>query len=321
MKRFIDKFPETSGNAINGLGEETVRRPSPFFWHPPDRQTHGALQKEVTDYHRRSDAVRKWFSPNPPGGRGPDAIAQSGERVSKTAAEWSGIVKEFTLANESDLVGIAEIDPNWIYEGYDLDEPRVIIIGVEMDYAELAEAPPSFENPRAAVVVAKEYNRAARACRKLRNFILSQGYYAKAYQGPYATALNFLPAAIAAGLGELGKHGSLINRQYGSSFRLSAVTTDMPLRTDSPDKFGADDFCLRCQACSNACPPDAISNEKRLVRGVEKWYVDFDKCIPYFGETLGCTICLAQCPWSRPGNAANLIRRLQKRAAKYKATV
>lgn len=321
MKRFIDKFPETSGNAINGLGEETVRRPSPFFWHPPDRQTHGALQKEVTDYHRRSDAVRKWFSPNPPGGRGPDAIAQSGERVSKTAAEWSGIVKEFTLANESDLVGIAEIDPNWIYEGYDLDEPRVIIIGVEMDYAELAESPPSFENPRAAVVVAKEYNRAARACRELRNFILSQGYYAKAYQGPYATALNFLPAAIAAGLGELGKHGSLINRQYGSSFRLSAVTTDMPLRTDSPDEFGADDFCLRCQACSNACPPDAISNEKRLVRGVEKWYVDFDKCIPYFGETLGCTICLAQCPWSRPGNAANLIRRLQKRAAKYKATV
>lgn len=316
MKRFIDKFPETSGNAINGLGEETVRRPSPFFWHPPDRQTHGALQKEVTDYHRRSDAVRKWFSPNPPGGRGPDAIAQSGERVSKTAAEWSGIVKEFTLANESDLVGIAEIDPNWIYEGYDLDEPRVIIIGVEMDYAELAESPPSFENPRAAVVVAKEYNRAARACRKLRNFILSQGYYAKAYQGPYATALNFLPAAIAAGLGELGKHGSLINRQYGSSFRLSAVTTDMPLRTDSPDKFGADDFCLRCQACSNACPPDAISNEKRLVRGVEKWYVDFDKCIPYFGETLSCAICLAQCPWSRPGNAANLIQKLQKRAAR-----
>ena len=96
-------------------------------------------------------------------------------------------------------------------------EPRVIVIGVAMDYAELAEAPSSFDNPRAAVVVAKEYNRAARACRELRNFILSQGYFAKAYQGPYATALNFLPAAIAAGLGELGKHGSLINREYGSS--------------------------------------------------------------------------------------------------------
>ena len=96
-----------------------------------------------------------------------------------------------TLANESDLVGIAEIDPNWIYEGYEIQEPRVIIIGVEMDYAELAEAPSSFENPRAAVVVAKEYNRAARACRKLRNFIQSKRYFDKAFQGRYAPSLNF----------------------------------------------------------------------------------------------------------------------------------
>lgn len=316
MKRFIDKFPEMSGNDINGLGEESVRRPSPFFWHPHDRQTHGALQQEVTDYHRQSDAVRKWFSSNPPGGRGPEAVPQSDEQVSKSPAEWSAIVREFTLANESDLVGIADIDPLWIYEGYEINEPRVIMIGVAMDYAELAEAPSSFENPRAAVVVAREYNRAARACRELRNFILSQGYFAKAYQGPYATALNFLPAAIAAGFGELGKHGSLINRQYGSSIRLSAVTTDMPLIADSADEFGADDFCMRCQACSNACPPDAIYDEKQLVRGVEKWYVDFDKCIPYFGETLGCALCLAVCPWSRPGNSAKLIQKLQKRQSR-----
>ena len=319
MKQFIDKFPETSGNEINGLGEETVRRASPFFWHPPDRQTHGALQKEVTDYHRQSDAVRKWFSPRPPGGRGPEAVPQAEEPVNKSPEEWSALVKEFTLANESDLVGIADIDPLWVYEGYEINEPRVIMIGVEMDYAELAEAPSSFENPRAAVVVAKEYNRAARACRELRNYILSQGYHAKAYQGPYATALNFLPAAIAAGLGELGKHGSLIHRPYGSSFRLSAVTTDMPLIADAPDVFGADEFCMRCQACANVCPPGAIANEKQLVRGVEKWYVDFDKCIPYFGESLGCAVCLAQCPWSRPGNAGKLIQKLRKRAAKQES--
>ena len=200
----------------------------------------------------------------------------------------------------------------WVYEGYTIDEPWVILIGVAMDYDELAEAPPSFENPRAAVVVANEYNRAARACRKLRNFILGQGYAAKAYQGPYATALNMLPAAIAAGFGELGKHGSLINREYGSSFRLSAVTTDMPLVADSPDEFGADDFCTRCKACANVCPPDAIANTKQLVRGAMKWYVDFDKCIPYFGEALGCAACLAQCPWSRPGNAGRLIEKLAK---------
>lgn len=320
MKRFVDQFPEVSGNTINGLGESSVRRPSPFFWHPPDRQTHGALQQEVTDYHRRSAAVRTWFSPKPPGGRGPDPVPQRKDKIVKKPSEWSRLVKDYTLHNESDLVGIAELDPDWIYEGYEIEEPWVIIIGVAMDYAELAEAPPSFENPRAAVVVAKEYNRAARACRKLRNFILSQGYVAKAYQGPYATALNMIPAAISAGLGELGKHGSLINREYGSSFRLSAITTDMPLTSDHPDNFGADDFCMRCQACANVCPPGAIANEKQLVRGIEKWYVDFDKCIPYFGEALGCAWCLSQCPWSRPGNSANLIQRLQRRQVDPEAT-
>src|ERR1700727_3796526 len=33
-----------SGNPINGLGETTPRRPSPFFWHPPDQHPWGELQ-------------------------------------------------------------------------------------------------------------------------------------------------------------------------------------------------------------------------------------------------------------------------------------
>src|SRR5436305_7539687 len=33
-----------SGNPINGLGEKEQRRPSPFFWHPPDQHPYGELQ-------------------------------------------------------------------------------------------------------------------------------------------------------------------------------------------------------------------------------------------------------------------------------------
>src|ERR1700721_1699589 len=36
---------KVSGNPINGLGETTPRRPSPFFWHPPDEHPYGDLQK------------------------------------------------------------------------------------------------------------------------------------------------------------------------------------------------------------------------------------------------------------------------------------
>lgn len=300
---------------MNGLGEQEPRQATPFFWHPPNRQSHGTLQQVVTDYHRQSPAVRKYFSPTPPGGRGPKPVAQADTPVQKTPEAWTRLLKDYAMAHEADLVGITPMDPMYVFDGYSIEEPWLILIGVEMDYDELSQAPPSFENPTAAVVVAKEYNRAARSCRELANYICEQGYYAKAWQGPYASALNMLPAAIAAGFGELGKHGSLINRELGSSFRLSAVSTNMPLIADQPDEFGADDFCQRCQACVRACPPDAISNEKQMVRGVEKWYVDFDKCIPYFGEALGCAACIAICPWSRPGNATRLIQRLSKKKA------
>ena len=313
MARFTDVFPEISGNSINGLGEATERRPSPFFWHPPDRQTHGRLQKAVIAYHGESDAICREMSSNPPGGRGPDPIQKAANPVERSASEWSKIIKEFAISNESDLVGITSLQPEYVYDGYNIEEPWVITVGVSMDYDELSQAPSTFDNPATAVVVAKEYNRAARACRKIANFILSQGYYAKAYQGPFASALNMVPAAIASGFGELGKHGSIINREYGSNLRLSAVATDIPLVSDTPDEFGADDYCTRCKACSNACPPGAIFDVKQLVRGETKWYVDFDRCIPYFGEALGCAICLAKCPWSKPGNAGSIIQHLVRR--------
>ncbi|MEO0997066.1 MAG: 4Fe-4S dicluster domain-containing protein [Pseudomonadota bacterium] len=313
MRRFVEAMPAESGNTVNGLGEKAVRRASPFFWHPPKRQTHGKLQQVVTDYLQSSPEVARHFSPTPPGGRGPAPVEQAATVTENTAEAWTQQLQQFALDNEADVVGIARMDPLFVYEGYEVDEPWIVVVGVAMDYDELAQAPASFDNPTAAAVVGKEYNRAARSCRKLANHILGQGYFAKAWQGPYASAVNMLPAAIAAGLGELGKHGSLINRELGSRFRLSAVTTDMPLISDTPDEFGIDDYCMRCQACTNACPPGAISNDKQLVRGTEKWYVDFDKCIPYFGETFGCAVCIVKCPWSRPGAGEKILNRLAKR--------
>jgi len=125
-----------------------------------------------------------------------------------------------------------------------------------------------------------------------------------------------IPHAIEAGFGELGKHGSIINKDYGSSFRLAAVLTDVPLIPTPRDSYGVDDFCSRCQVCANACPPDAILPEKTMVRGEMKWYVDFDKCIPFFNEHSGCAICIAVCPWSIPGRGPRIVEQLQRRAAR-----
>ncbi len=72
-----------------------------------------------------------------------------------------------------------------------------------------------------------------------------------------------IPIAIAADLGELGKHGSLISKESGSNFRLTSVVTDLPMAVDQPVDIGVDDVCLRCRACTAACPPRGISDEKQ----------------------------------------------------------
>ena len=244
------------------------------------------------------------------GGRGqrkPPEKPQTPE--TDTPGNWSRRVKEYALANEGDLVGIARVNPEWVFEGYEAPEPWIVVIGVAMDHGELAKAP----TIPAAVETMTQYNRGTRAARSVANFIQSAGYHARPHGGPAAGPVTLIPAAIEAGLGELGKHGSMINRTYGSSFRLAGVLTDLPLVADGRDVFGADDFCTRCQVCTDACPPDAISREKVWVRGVERWYVDFDECIPYFNDTQGCGICIAVCPWSRPGTAPKLAERMTLR--------
>ena len=125
-----------------------------------------------------------------------------------------------------------------------------------------------------------------------------------------------IPAAIQAGIGQLGKHGSMISREYGSNFRLAAIMTDLPLIADAPADIGSEDFCQSCKICINACPPDAITEEKQLVRGDTKWYTDFDKCIYYFNENKSCAICLAVCPWSKPGTAPKLSEKMLRKRQK-----
>jgi Pyruvate/2-oxoacid:ferredoxin oxidoreductase delta subunit len=313
----LERFPDVSGNTVNGLGEDERRPPSPFFWHEASLQTHGELQAYVASRFYVDREVNEAFNRDPETlvylPRGPDPVPVAPERAERSPAAWTGAVKAFALANESDLVGIARLDPLWVFEGFEIAEEWLVMLGFAHDYDEISKAPAVPGRLNAVCEVGRQYTRAARSANALRNFIRSQGWPAESFPGPRADALLMIPAAIAAGLGELGKHGSMINRTHGASFRLAAVSTDMPLLADEPDVFGADDFCQNCRICTDACPPDAIAEEKQLVRGDEKWYVDFDRCIPYFAETKGCAICIARCPWSRPGIADNLLVKMARR--------
>jgi epoxyqueuosine reductase QueG len=110
----------------------------------------------------------------------------------------------------------------------------------------------------------------------------------------------FIPHAVAAGLGELGRHGSMISREAGPRIRLALVATDAPGPEARPQAFGVEEFCTWCTRCVTACPVDAIPHHRQTLRGSYRYIVDTSACLPYFAETDGCSICIAVCPYNRP---------------------
>jgi ferredoxin len=306
-------LPATSGNAINGLGETRRRRATPIYWHDPDTLVHGELQKwfytqNADNPHiikAREDRAEILAIEVPP---------VDGEPLQQTAETWTDQLQAHVQTLDLDLFGITAFRPEWAFDGHDIRQKWIIMIGVAHDYERFKDAPAL----SAGAEVVRQYGRGTKAAKDIASWIRQRGWDAVPHGGPLAGPVLLIPPAIECGFGELGKHGSIINREYGSSFRLASVLTDVPLLPTSKESYDVDDFCSRCQVCANACPPDAIMPDKTMVRGDFKWYVDFDKCIPFFNETAGCGICIAACPWSIPGRGARIVEQLRRRAARQR---
>jgi ferredoxin len=307
----MQHWPTLSGNTINGVGEETPRRPSPIYWHPPDATPHGPLQRWF--YARTSFAEPAVVEARAQRQRVIDEplAAIAAHPTTRTAEAWTREVERVAREHGADDVGVALMRPEYVFEGHEVPPQRwMIVVAVGQDYEAMCDAP----STRSLVEVTLQYARGTRAAKGVANWLRRQGHDALPHAGPLAGSFVLIPAAIEAGMGELGKHGSLIHRELGANFRLACVLTDVPLLARKPDTFGADDFCAHCRVCSDACPPDAILPRKKLVRGERRWYVDFDKCLPYFNENMGCGICLAVCPFSRPIIGPRLVRKLALRS-------
>jgi len=107
------------------------------------------------------------------------------------------------------------------------------------------------------------------------------------------------------GLGWIGKNGNLINKQAGSFFFIATLICDLELE---PDPTFKTDHCGTCTRCIDACPTDAIIENKKI---------DASKCISYLTIELkdqlipdafegkmdnwlfGCDVCQDVCPWNR----------------------
>ncbi|HAO23931.1 MULTISPECIES: tRNA epoxyqueuosine(34) reductase QueG [unclassified Methylophaga] len=105
------------------------------------------------------------------------------------------------------------------------------------------------------------------------------------------------------GLGWIGKHTNVLNRQNGSYFFLGEIYTDLPLPLTEP----VSEHCGSCTACIDICPTQAI---------VAPYELDARRCISYLTIELrgsipiefrsmmgnriyGCDDCQLVCPWNK----------------------
>lgn len=231
-----------------------------------------------------------------------------------TPEEASRRVKKVAKLYGSDLVGITAYDPRWTYRSkfsarslsskpVELPEgiTGVIVLGKAMDYDVIRMSPTATASTGPATGYAED----ATTLLGLAQFIRSLGYIAVATQNDTNLAI---PYAIQAGLGEYGRNGLCITRDYGPRVRFGRILTNMPLSFDQPVSFGVEKTCEICRRCANNCPPQAIDHGKPStyrfnrsnIKGIKKWTTDGEKCFKFWvSRGTDCANCVRTCPYNK----------------------
>ncbi|MTI65819.1 MAG: 4Fe-4S dicluster domain-containing protein [Firmicutes bacterium] len=216
-------------------------------------------------------------------------------------------IKKLTKYFGANLVGITKMKDYHYYsyrgrqlENYGDEVNNInkygIVFAVEMDKNMINRAPQVEE----VIEVTKGYINAAVIGMWLSNYLRELGYNSRNHMdGNYLVIAPLV--ALEAGLGEIGRNGLLITKEYGQRIRLGVVTTDIPLITDEKEDFGIKEFCKICGKCARTCPGKAIpKGDTKEINGENRWQINQEDCYRMW-RSLGtdCGICIATCPFSQ----------------------
>lgn len=235
--------------------------------------------------------------------------------VAESPAAMAEEIKQVSRLFGADGVGITHYDPRWHYTNsfstktlsekpyaVPADLPNVIVIITSMHY----EAVKCYPSATAGIAVGHGYSRDCELVQSIATYILNLGYRAVACVNDSTLAI---PYGVQAGLGEFGRNGLLITKDFGPRVRIGRIHTDLPLAHDQPIRFGVREFCdTTCRRCAQECPPkalsmgaptDAIPNQSSMI-GIRKWQVDAEKCFKFWvNQGTECGICMRVCPYNK----------------------
>jgi len=237
------------------------------------------------------------------------------ERI-KDYARFMGITK----------TRVANLKKEWVYTHYanpytpypygrpvdDMDYPHIICLAMRQNLAVMRAG----DHYVLCLEVGWRYALTSMVSFTLANLIRSWGFRARPLP-PENAPYMVVPAFVDAGMGEQGRMGICVTKEFGNCFRPGGVVTDMPLVVDKPVNFGLQEYCESCRVCADACPVGAITKKSRIVsRGIYRWQVDDQKCRAFWDRRgRPCGICQVACPWNFEGTwFHNLIREGNQRS-------
>jgi reductive dehalogenase len=244
--------------------------------------------------------------------------------------EASAMVEHAATQFGAVQVGFAALEPKWLYANARIDSEAEELVAGPLPIGEIV-VPERF---RRVVVAAAPvpyalsrhtpgdlgsagdrsgWARSEMLEVMLINFLTGLGYGAAALPGAY------IPHALMAGLGEMGRMNRLISPVLGGNFRMAAILTDLPLALDRPIDFGLQEFCARCKKCAEVCPPQALSHddepswEPKGPWSAPGKRVHFEKapnCLAFNAkQSHFCCACMASCPWTKPDTLLHKVGR------------
>ena len=227
---FMSLWPDgVSGNDINGVGETEVRRPDIVWWATEHDDISFAEMQQCFYQHEPADEAlmllrrqRRDIIDAPLPDLADNAVQQSPQ-------DWTKSLDYFIDQKICEKVGVTKLREEWVYAHHSTAFNNVILLGVAHDYEELSAAP----TLQAGIEVTHQYCRAAAAAKQVAGWLRQKGWDAEPVTGPMVGKILMIPHALEAGFGELGKHGSLINPEFGSN--LYSILFD-PIGSDTPMK-------------------------------------------------------------------------------------